>query len=1013
MQVAEGQSRTTAVFLLYSVSGFISLGYQVAWFRFFVDQFGSSNLTFILVLSTFIGGLGAGAIISQRLANTLARVFRLRSPLRVYGVIETLIGLSLLLTLFCGLISPGTWGDFPYGRDGLVYHQLLSYQLSRIATGIFCVLLPCVLMGASFPLLCYVFRARACFPASLYAWNTLGACVGVLACEFFCIPLVGHNTTLLLLVTLNLALGLAFLVLGDRAVKQCVREEQRELYFCWQERSRTSVSMAEPRQDRRGSPAQPLTAQSSTFPTSVAITCAVLGGLLSGALEGDAFKRLWFLGCNTGPVMSFISFWAILAIFLGSWTVRVASGLRLLHIKVAFILGAMSYAIVWRFAYPLMDVANAKYRAAAVKSDAPIVAVYDLQSGLLPLLILIGLFVFPAFYCISFLFPYVCNRLQSDRRHLGAAYGLNTIAFCLGAVAFTWLAPRVNIFYSLKLFFALFVVVSLCLLLIRETRPLRLVTPLGAAVVFFGTCCLIPADFDKSYFRPESPPASYPISALKSNGAHTTYVVHAPHGKYLYFDGYSMSSTSESAQRYMRLMAHFPLLAHPHPRQALLICFGVGTTGSAIAAHDTIEAIDIVELNDRVYETAPEFAASNKRVHEDPRVRLIHDDGRNFLRTTAKEYDLITSEPPPPMEEGVYRLYSKEYYQEVLTHLAPGGMMSQWLPINQMPREAVSLAITTFVRSFPHTILFAGYRYQFILLGSNARIDLCRLEKRFHQSPTVLSDLRRLALREPLSLLARIVQGGDTLRTNFGTGRLLSDEHNDFSHVFLDPLDPAVISYDPLAVLEEIEAERLDCYRELRRTVMHFGLLRSVVLDFPPTSLMSVRSSSAAEIRYAGIDWRRMEVLEQRAENARATQRWDTVMGLLQQSLAIAEEQPHILFFLLYVQLQAGEYDEAMVTGRRCLTLRPDDSRVHHLVGIALSSLHRLPEAAAALERASGLDPDNPRIHQTLGDILANMGKHKEAIESYDRSLLLDPANEVAKKRRARLMSLIGQKGNS
>ena len=102
-------------------------------------------------------------------------------------------------------------------------------------------------------------------------------------------------------------------------------------------------------------------------------------------------------------------------------------------------------------------------------------------------------------------------------------------------------------------------------------------------------------------------------------------------------------------------------------KEALLICFGAGNTAAAIAAHDDIvRRIDIVDLNDKVFETAAEFSDTNNEVYRDPRVRLIHDDGRNFLNVTDQTYDLITSEPPPPLAAGVYRLYSREYYEAAL-----------------------------------------------------------------------------------------------------------------------------------------------------------------------------------------------------------------------------------------------------------------------------------------------------------------------------------------------------------
>ncbi|MEN8162106.1 MAG: hypothetical protein ABFS41_18695, partial [Myxococcota bacterium] len=88
------------------------------------------------------------------------------------------------------------------------------------------------------------------------------------------------------------------------------------------------------------------------------------------------------------------------------------------------------------------------------------------------LLAFVGISIFPTFLLTSLLLPYVCNRIQADRRHLGLAYGLNTLAFCLGLVAFTLVAPRVDVFYSLKLFLVLLAVSVAFLLTISEGRRL-------------------------------------------------------------------------------------------------------------------------------------------------------------------------------------------------------------------------------------------------------------------------------------------------------------------------------------------------------------------------------------------------------------------------------------------------------------------------------------------------------------------------------------------------------------
>ena len=75
------------------------------------------------------------------------------------------------------------------------------------------------------------------------------------------------------------------------------------------------------------------------------------------------------------------------------------------------------------------------------------------------------------------------------------------------------------------------------------------------------------------------------------------------------------------------------------------------------------------------------------------------------------------------MLAGVYRLYSVEYYRQVLDHLTERGMMTQWLPVYQMPEEAVHLALRAFVQSFPHSLLLAGFENEYILVGAKAPFD--------------------------------------------------------------------------------------------------------------------------------------------------------------------------------------------------------------------------------------------------------------------------------------------------
>ena len=870
------------VLALYSLSGFLSLGYQVIWFRLYDDRFGATNLTFALVVCSFIVGLALGALASHGFSAWLDRRLGLRDRLRRYGLIELLIGTTVLIG---GLATrmPHTGDAFPYVLSGNVYQLTIGHQLWQIALSIVCILTPCFLMGLTFPLLCDAYRSISRFPSRLYAWNTLGACLGVIACQFVLLRFIGHGPSLWILAFANLLLGGYFVAIGGAPSPDIEPTESSEPL---------------PQLRARG-PAAPITA------------LAASSGLMMGALEGDAFKRLAFLGADSTAAMSFVSFWAIVAIFLGSTIVHASKRLRLVHIRFATLAAVLAYCGAWSMGHSLLGALSERGIQAAV-SAAPQLryepgwTISGFPTSLGQLCLVVGWFTVPGFFLLSLLFPYTCDRAHG-RRHLGVIYGVNSLAFCMGMLAFTLIAPSISIFYSMKLSVGVLAIATGALFLISPHRPVGTWVPIasGAAVVL--TALAIPRGFDAAYVTPGSPPALYPVRALRSNGAHTTYVVEAPDADIFYFDNHPMSATNAAAQSYMRLMAHFPLLAHAQPRKALLVCFGVGNTASAIAAHDSIEQIDVVDLNHQVFRTADEFSDTNSDVHMDPRVRLIHDDGRSFLARPNQRYDLITSEPPPPMQAGVYRLYSVEYYRSAAAHLAPGGLMSQWLPTYQMPEEAVRRAIASFLEVFPRALVFTGYRNEFVLVGGRQPIDVGRIESRFYAQERVIADLRSIRILEPVQLLARIVQGNDTLRQRYSGGGSISDQRNDLDHVYSDPPRRAVIAYDPEVTLGEVQAGRLASIAALRRTVMDLGLLLYRVPDFPPDSLMTTAEAVEQAPIGARVNWLEVQMLIRRYREALAADRPQDALRSLHRVVALSDRMPAVLNDLAWLLATSGD----------------------------------------------------------------------------------------------------------
>jgi spermidine synthase len=129
-----------------------------------------------------------------------------------------------------------------------------------------------------------------------------------------------------------------------------------------------------------------------------------------------------------------------------------------------------------------------------------------------------------------------------------------------------------------------------------------------------------------------------------------------------------------------KMMAHLPMLTHPNPENTLVICFGMGTTfRSAISHNGKVTAVELIK---EVYEAFPFFFDDANRVKAYPQGKLITNDGRIFLKLTQDRFDVITIDPPPPIDAaGVTNLYSKDFLELARSRLKDGGIMAHWIPL--------------------------------------------------------------------------------------------------------------------------------------------------------------------------------------------------------------------------------------------------------------------------------------------------------------------------------------------
>jgi tetratricopeptide (TPR) repeat protein len=306
-----------------------------------------------------------------------------------------------------------------------------------------------------------------------------------------------------------------------------------------------------------------------------------------------------------------------------------------------------------------------------------------------------------------------------------------------------------------------------------------------------------------------------------------------------------------------------------------------------------------------------------------------------------------------------------------MERLTPNGFMTQWLPLFLMTPEALETVVSTFVGVFPHAFLFTGYGTDFILVGSPSPIDLGSIEKRFSESRSLVGELTVYNIETPASLLARIVQSDAALRRHYGEAPVISDQHNDLEHLFLDPRERPVIAYDPGDVLAYLKDRLPESYSQLEGILNHLGRLRYHVQGYPFETLATVDPQTSPGVALADVDWMQLsELFRENTAALRAAQR-DQSMRVLERYLEISSEQPEVLIVLAQLKMARGRYDEAIRLLRGFLALEPDAYVGHFSLGNAYRQAGRAAEALARYRRASRLRPDFYQPYERMAWIYA------------------------------------------
>ena len=747
--------RPAIVYLIFVLSGAAGLIYEVVWARQLVLVFGNTTQAVSAILTGFFGGMAIGSVVGGRLAD------RVRSPLRLYGILEVALVVVVVATpLTFRLIHEvyrGAYGSLESAPQALA---LVRFGLSLLALG------PAtILMGATLPTLTrHLSAGRGHLSRAfgrLYAANTFGAILGTLLSGLVLIELLGLTGALLVGAGCSAVAGILALVIARSS------------------RSQEAVVEVSPTSDPAGDVAAVRSASGPTSPSSspgLALAIAFVSGLTS-----LGYQVLWTRLLASGTGSTTYVFTAILAVFLTG----IAAGALIFSALRSRIRNPIALLAAAQCAVALLALGGLVIVLGHLPPVDPMVsleAIASLRKSVL-------LVVLPATLVMGIAFPAASALLDDREGRQGTNAGKLLAANTLGAIAGTFVVPFVVIpaIGSPGAVAALALVnaatgIALAVARLRDRPWIRVgltVTGLAATAAIVVALLRPGVIVDPTVTRVTAGGGAIAASAEDEIAA--VEAGHLSGGRQrLWVTGTSMTLLTVDA----RLMPILPLMVRPNSTSALTVAFGMGSSyRTALRAGLDVEAVELVPSVPQMFgQFYPDAAA----ILADPHGHIVIADGRNHVELTSRRYDIIVTDPPPPIQAaGVSVISSKEYYEAGRNRLNPGGVMMQWLPYGETLDEFRE-HVRTFRAVYPDVLIaFGPGGYGFFMLGSEQPIELNEADMlSVLRRPNVLDDLSS-AFDSPehteagwVSRIQSLVWvQGDAAARFAGDGPLITDDH--------------------------------------------------------------------------------------------------------------------------------------------------------------------------------------------------------------------------------------------
>lgn len=639
----------------FFLSGAAGLIYEVLWVRMIDKVIGSAPFAVATVLSVIMGGLALGSWAVGRYINQLSSK---RALLALYGKLEIAIGIYALFLPF--LIKTAT--PFYTAAYNFLFEYFWFYQFFAFLGASVLLIVPATLMGGTMPVLCQFYISRidhlGTRTGQLYGLNTIGAAFGAMLCGFVLISSLGVQKTLYVAAGLNFFVGFLCIMVS----------RQKERYFS----STSDVSLPIKKAERLKKPAN---SQNTTISESI-LTWSLWLFAVSGFCA-MAYQVFWtrLITLLIGPTT--YSFTLVVSTFIiGLSTGSIVFGRLGDKIKGGFLLLVLTQIAASGSALLVSHfLGNSQFLFSKL--------IYTFQDKfgtmiLVQSLVLFAILIGPTFF-LGAAFPLVsriyARSLSMLGKSIGVAYAVNTIGAILGSfVAGFILIPFVGKEIGLKLvvlfqFITAFSAYAHCKFMGhfgQSKNRLRWISVSALAVAAMFLISHYPCwnrnVLSRGWYRNFHDiqvilERTSWLDALKLGpdllaqqqanlelvyygdgiGGFTTVekeTISIGTVEYALNNSGKPDASSHGDRLTQTLSGHFPMLFHSDPQKTMVIGLASGMTIGEILLYP-IKQVDVLEINNQVVKACQLFFTPfNNNCLNDPRTRLVVQDGRNHLALT-------------------------------------------------------------------------------------------------------------------------------------------------------------------------------------------------------------------------------------------------------------------------------------------------------------------------------------------------------------------------------------------